>query len=134
MIVDTRKTLCVDFDNCIHNMSEGWQEGRLYGDVVTGFFDWFRRTHKDFRIVIFSTRCIDVEHLNKMSEWLVEKYDQWAKENGLENEVRPTVEFTDKKIPAIAYIDDRAIRFTGNWEDYDLTVDALKEFRPWNEA
>ncbi|MDD3150131.1 MAG: NIF family HAD-type phosphatase [Candidatus Gastranaerophilales bacterium] len=69
---------------------------------------------KDYKIFIFTTRnSLDV------AEWLI-KYD-----------LRKYISnITNVKAPAFAYIDDRAIKFNG---DYSKTLEKLKKFKPyWN--
>jgi hydroxymethylpyrimidine pyrophosphatase-like HAD family hydrolase len=93
------KTIAVDFDGVVHSYEKGWNGGSIYGtlkedckEVIDGL------KAKGFNVVIFTAR----ENLDDVREWLI-KMD-------LELEV------TNTKPPAIAYIDDRAIRFT-NWKD-----------------
>jgi hypothetical protein len=128
---DDRPIICVDFDGCIHSNDLGYIDGTLYGDIVPGFFDWFFKIQQTFRPVIFSTRCGDPQQLEAMTEWFRHQYDIWVEISGV-IEDRPAIEVTAIKIPAMHYIDDRAIRFQGNWQDPTLSPESLKTLYPWN--
>ncbi len=93
------KRLLVDFDNVIHDAKSGWLEGIIYGGLIEGAKEKIELLQKSgFEVIVFTAR----EDTVTVKEWLYK--------NGLELEV------TNIKLPALAYIDDRAIRFT-NWED-----------------
>ena len=94
------RIIAVDFDGVIHSFHKGWQDGSLYGGVIEGAVKEINRLQKEgFEIVIFTTRTNFVEIL------------KWLQEKGIFN-----VEITNiKPKDAIAFIDDRAIRFENNW-------------------
>lgn len=112
--------LCVDFDGVIHDYKHGWQGGKIYGDVTPGFFEWLQHARKLFRVVIYSSRSKDEGGIEAMKLWL-------ARQNG---GVAPDgLEFAAEKPPAFLTIDDRAIAFTGSWDDLDPVK--LTMFKPW---
>lgn len=108
------KTVAVDFDGVIHTYDKGWQNGEIYGDPVLGAFDGLRKLMRDYAVFIHTTRdpyqvvqwveaksgipC--VLHVNQAMEF-------WN--------VQGEILVTNFKFPAIAYIDDRGIRFI-NWD------------------
>ena len=103
------KTLCIDFDGVIHHYPDGFQDGSIYGGPVPNAMKWLDKLHKaGYDLVILSARANDSEQEDKMRlamrEWM------------LDADVSFAFRITTTKIPAIAYIDDRAIRFT-NWDD-----------------
>lgn len=51
----------------------------------------------------------------------------WLARHGLDRFVSRV---TDRKLPALAYVDDRAVSFRG---DFDQTLSALERFRPFWE-
>jgi len=109
--VESRKTVCVDFDGVLNDY-RGYKEGYVYPFREDGIE--FLKTLKKigFRVVILtSIRLADVERL--------------LHDSGLDDLVD---QITNVKVPAIAYIDDRAITFRGN---YDETLRELLEFRTW---
>jgi hydroxymethylpyrimidine pyrophosphatase-like HAD family hydrolase len=94
------KTIATDFDGVIHRYSKGWQDGLIYDPPMDGAIEKINMLiAKGFKVVVFTAR----EDLDAVRDWL----SVWG---------FPTLEVTNQKIPAIAYIDDRAIRFT-DWED-----------------
>jgi hypothetical protein len=129
-----KKIICVDFDGVIHDYKKGWQDGEIYGDVVPGFFEWAFKAREHFKLVIYSSRSKDIVSREKMEHWLRCKASEWHEKNGFTTKplgYPAEIEFAHEKPPAFLTIDDRAIRFDGNWNGADLTVEALKAFKPW---
>lgn len=122
-LMDRKPILCIDFDGVIHSYERGWQGGVIYGTVTPGFFEWAEEASKLFRLVVYSSRSKD--GTTAMEEWLA------AQALAQGREWYPTMEFAHEKPPAFLTIDDRAIRFTGNWCDPDLEPMAMTKFRPW---
>ena len=136
--MNRKPIICVDFDGVIHSYDNGWQNGEIYGDVVPGFFEWYLRTVEHFEIVIYSSRSKTDTGIIAMKQFIAGQYLKWA---GNQYETNPTVPFGDdfmdsivfahEKPPAYLTIDDRAIRFDGKWNAPELTVEAMKNYRPW---
>lgn len=106
---DYQKTIGIDFDGVIHAYSKGWHDGTCYDDAVPYAIDSLNRLSKrGYKIVIFTCRAETEEGVAAVRAWL-RKYD-------LLPGLAEAIEVTDKKPKAIAYIDDRGIRFT-NWTD-----------------
>lgn len=126
-----KPTICIDFDGVIHSYDRGWQDGEIYGDVVPGFFEWAREAGHKFRLVIYSSRSKDPELLEAMQVWLATQHRIWAVP-GLANYGWPFIEFAHEKPAAFLTIDDRAIRFDGKWDAFELQPDKLISFKPWN--
>ena len=94
-------TICVDFDGVIHKYSKGFQDGEIYDPPIEGAIDALHKLkERGYNVVILTSRNNTIP---KVKEW-VKKY------------LGPDIEVTNRKLPALAYIDDRAIRFT-NWDD-----------------
>jgi hypothetical protein len=125
-----KPTLCLDFDGCIHSYERGWQNGVIYGDIVPGFFEWAERAATAFRLVIYSSRSQDPRTQAAMREWLNDRYRSWFGDHGRGTQV--TFEFAHEKPAAWLTVDDRAIRFEGDWNAPELALDALRTFKPWN--
>jgi hypothetical protein len=132
-VADFKPTICIDFDGVVHKYSKGWQNGVIYDDVVPGFFEWAEQAAKQFKLVIYSSRSIDEQGQNAMLVWMVEQRRLWRAAGGkAETDAPLSFEFADKKPPAWVTIDDRAIRFTGDWSAPALAPDAIAAFKPWN--
>lgn len=121
-----RPTVCVDFDGVIHSYERGWQDGVIYGTVVPGFFEWVERVRGRVKIVIYSSRCKDEAQRDAVFAWLD---DQWLKSGRTGSW---SCRLAREKPAAWLTIDDRAIRFDGNWEAPELSPEAILAFRPWN--
>lgn len=125
-------TICIDFDGVIHSYENGWQNGTIYGTVVPGFFEWTERVQHAFKLVVYSSRSKDPEMLGAMKAWLYAQQNIWMGQHWMGKEIPVMFEFAHEKPAAWLTIDDRAIRFTGNWEAPELSADAMRAFRPWN--
>lgn len=100
-IPKAQRTLAIDFDGVIHKYSRGWQDGSAYDVPVDGVeAALIRLREAGFKLVILTTRDI-----GQVQTWLL-RY-------GMEDLID---QITSVKVPAVAYIDDRAVRFT-NWTD-----------------
>lgn len=100
-------TLAIDFDGVLHRYSKGWQGGEIYDTAVEGAQEALKKlSDRGYQIVIYTTRAETSEDVDEIREWLRKEGFSY----------RGDYEITNKKPPAIAYIDDRAVRFT-NWTD-----------------
>ncbi len=100
------QTLAIDFDGVLHRYSKGWQGGKIYDTAVEGAQTALKKLiDRGYQIVIYTTRAETEDDIEEIREWL-----------RLEGFVCWNCEITNRKPPAIAYIDDRAVRFT-NWAD-----------------
>lgn len=126
-----KPTICIDFDGVIHSYEKGWQNGVIYGTVVPGFFEWARRTEKQFELVIYSSRSKDPAGLTAMAAWLDERRKEWCADKP-EEQGTLSISFTDKKPAAWLTIDDRAFCFKGDWKAPELQPEAMLAFKPWN--
>ena len=110
--------LAIDFDGVIHAYSSGWSGGDLYDPPIDGALYALSKLEQEYKIIIFTTRAAE-EHAAKFQDKTGEEairswLDFWSEREGISFAYR--YEITAIKPPAIAYIDDRAVRFT-NWPD-----------------
>ena len=112
-------TVAVDFDGVIHKYSKGWHDGTIYDEPVEGAFNYLKIIMSHHSVFIFTTRNADdvalwIEHNSDLTcEADGEVFDGGKHPVFFWNE-RDRLYVTNRKLPAIAYIDDRAIRFV-NW-------------------
>ena len=99
---NNKPTLAVDFDGVLHTYDEGWQDGKIYGELITGAKEALVKLAVNYSIVVFTAR----ENLNPVYAAL----RLWGV-GGFITEV------TNTKPIAIAYIDDRGITFKNNWPE-----------------
>ena len=102
-----KKTICVGFDGVLNEY--GYEEGDL-GEPLTGSKEFIKELRKKYKVVILTSRQ-------------KEQVIGWLTNNGF-----PSMKITNRKIPAVAYIDDRAIQFKGN---YKKVISRLKNFKPY---
>lgn len=106
------RTIAVDFDGVIHRYSRGWQDGSIYDEPVAGAFSALNLLMRDYAVFVHTTR----------DPWPVAAWIEAGSAIPCTVQVNAGMEFwnvqgellvTNRKLPAVAYIDDRGIRFTG---------------------
>ena len=109
-------TIAIDFDGVLHPYTDGWT-GSVPADEppMPGAGDFLvALKSRDFRLVVFSTRCDHPEGLAGTIAWL----EKWG--------LMPYIDdVTCQKPAAVAYVDDRAVPFQGSWSDVWTGIDRL---------
>lgn len=138
-------TIAVDFDGVIHAYSRGWDNGSIYDAPLPGAIEGLRALMDRDSVFVFTTRepeqvmpwledyGFDVttdercSHCNRASHRQLD-CDR-CKGTGLLTFWNPRGQLlvTNRKLAAVAYLDDRAVRFT-DW-DQALAEPELKERR-----
>lgn len=120
-------TVAVDFDGVIHAYSKGWHDGTIYDDPVPGAFDALRKLMETYAVFIHTTRDVA-----SVADWISDRtgirttnLDPREFWNG-----RGEILVTNLKYPAVAYIDDRGIRF----ESWDQALADLSRFADAEQA
>lgn len=119
-----RYTLCVDLDGVIHSYTSGWREDwmtdpiKLLDPPVEGAINWLMQIRRDFEVVILTTRGSRVGSASAIMRWL--------RHHGYEGD---DLLITDRKPPALVYLDDRAMRFEGPGS-FPSAGDILRA-KPW---
>lgn len=112
-------TVAVDFDGVIHAYSRGWQDGSIYDEAIPGALDALATLMRNDAVFIHTTRRAE-----DVAGWLRAHDVPALSEDELAAHGEPVGEFwndhtrilvTNRKLPAVAYIDDRGIRFE-SWE------------------
>jgi hypothetical protein len=108
------KTICLDFDGVIHSYRSGWKgESNIPDPPIHGVREAISHLRKRYRVVIHSSRSATEEGCDAIRKWLA----------------RHDIEVDDvcmHKPPALVYVDDRAIPFTGDWQQ---TIADINDFR-----
>ena len=111
----TTYAVAVDFDGVIHDYDGNWDSGAIHGAPIPGAFEALKYLMEKYAVFVHTTRQPVTaarwikEHSGIETSWhedestLPEFWDQ-----------RDSILVTRVKLPALAYIDDRAIRFE-NW-------------------
>ena len=111
--------LAIDFDGVVHGNSKGFHDGTVYDDPIEGSIEAIKTLADKYTIVLFTAKIKPDRPLvngktgeELIWEWL-DKYD-----------IAPLVkEITCEKPRAVAYIDDKGIRF----ESWEQTINKLNE-------
>jgi len=135
------KTIAIDFDGVIHKYSKGWHDGTCYDEPIEGAEEFLKKImeNKDISVFILSTRSPW-----QIKNWIIENMSQtfgamavdcgqvWCGQDGYEVEIVPfwkkfwnkkdVLGITRRKLPAIAYIDDRAVKFNGDWKEIENSL------------
>lgn len=122
------KTIGVDFDGVIHRYSKGWFDGTIYDEPIPGALDGLHTLMRHYAVFIHTARSpLDI------APWLVQRgFDVQVEYPGDPTQFwteRGVLLVTRRKLPALAYLDDRAVRFT-SWPlalAELLPADAAKE-------
>lgn len=107
-----KKRLGIDLDGVIYSYKTGWAEGELRDPPVEGAISALNRLGEEYELYIFTTRANPEYAAHYDGLEAGEAITAWLTDNGV------TADFTVGYIkePCMAYIDDRAVRFT-NWPD-----------------
>ena len=105
-------TIAVDFDGVIHGYSRGWGRGTIYDPPVDGALDALRALMEDYAVFIHTSR-----DPQQVATWLLSYgFTVSTDDVGVKFwDERGGLLITNRKLPALAYIDDRAIRFE-SWD------------------
>jgi hypothetical protein len=105
-------TLGVDFDGVIHRYRRGWFDGTIYDEPMPGAFDALRLLMRHYAVFVHTARSA-----RQVGGWLAEH----GFETCIEGQIHAPMKFwterdrllvTNRKLPAKAYLDDRAVKFT----------------------
>lgn len=114
-----KNTIVIDFDNVIHEMDKGFHDGTIYGELIKGAEKSIKYLSENFNLIVFSCKCNPDRPLvnGKTGKKLIE---EWLKNKGI---LKYISEITFEKPNAVAYIDDKAIKF----ENWTSCIEELKK-------
>lgn len=117
--------VAVDFDGVVHRYSKGWLDGTIYDDEMPGALDGIRNLQRNgFAVFIFTTR-----DASQVANWIHARGLDVTVDNSTTSTFwndTSRVLVTNRKLAAVAYLDDRSIRFT-SWDDVRQQVHELME-------
>lgn len=107
-------TVAVDFDGVIHAYRRGWADGSIYDEPVPGAFEALEALMSRAAVFVHTTRepatvvaWLARRGVHAVTEAQVGRVEFWND--------RTRLLVTDRKLPALAYVDDRAVRFV-DWD------------------
>lgn len=120
-----KRTICIDFDGVLHDYSEGFEGKDVFGDMVPNADKGTQLLKKKgWTIIIYTTRPKTA------------KLEKWLKDNGIaydyinENPDQPEDSKGGKLISDL-YLDDRGMRFNGQWNEW--LMEDIASFQPWQD-
>jgi len=108
---DEQINIGVDFDGVIHKCSKGYYDGTIYDEPVEGVHEALKELSQRYTVIVYTCKARADRGLvnGKTGTQLVW---QWLEENNLSQFVGKV---TSEKPRAVAYIDDKSIKFN-SWE------------------
>lgn len=101
-------TLGVDFDGVIHRYSKGWQDGSIYDGPMPGALGGLNRLMEAEPVFIHTARDV-----GQVAAWLLDRgFSVRVGHDGAFWNEKGRILVTNRKLPARAYLDDRAVLFT----------------------
>lgn len=128
------KTLCIDFDGCVHSYTSGWQGANVVTDPpVKGAMAWLVDCVNHFdEVCIYSSRSKEAGGIEAMKfaieVWLQD--DLNYSRHDAQQFVDERLSFPMHKPAAFLTIDDRAICFNG---PPFPSMQEMLDFEPWTK-
>jgi hypothetical protein len=125
------KTVAIDFDGVIHAYSKGWRDGSIYDELMPGAIVGLSRLMQRYAVFVHTTR-----KPKRVARWIEQRSGYGIECTTRIDPLRPwrrgpwtelgVLLVTNRKLPAVAYIDDHGIRFA-SWEQALADLAALEE-------
>ena len=112
---DELVNLSVDFDGVVHKCSKGYHDGTIYDDPVEGVHDALRSLSEKYTIIIHTCKARKDRGLVN-GKTGIELVWKWLEKHNLAQYVSKV---SAEKPRAVAYIDDKGIRFE-SWDRIKL--------------
>ena len=115
---DETINLGIDFDGVIHKNSKGYYDGTIYDEPVEGIAEALATLSEKYTLICYTAKAKADRGLvnGKTGTQLIW---EWLEKYGLDKYISKV---TAEKPRAVAYIDDKAFRFT----DWNSCIDDLK--------
>lgn len=105
---DEYTQIAVDFDKVIHASSRGYHDGTIYDNPLPGARDALEMLARHYQVVVYTCKARSDRPLVQGKTGVQLVWD-WLEQNDLAQFVH---EVASEKPRAVAYIDDKAVRFT----------------------
>lgn len=118
---DHRPTIAVDFDGVLHSYTSGWRGAHTIPDPpVDGAIEWLWCLAQNHDVVIVSSRARTWRGRRAIRRWIrLHAGALWSGDGWRRGTVLRRVRITATKVPAVVYLDDRALRFEGAFPSPD---------------
>lgn len=119
-----RQTIALDFDGVIHKYSKGWHDGSAYDPPMDGAIEHIKKLMEQYTVYVFSTR-----EPVQIQDWFGRYGEQIPTQIIPADQqfwVTPNVlGIARHKVVAFVWVDDRALRYEGNWDKTYTSITAL---------
>jgi|TARA_R110002020_G_scaffold21575_7_gene73299 histidinol phosphatase-like enzyme len=123
MVKSTEKSvIALDFDGVIHDHYKGYGDGTIYGDPIEGSLESIKELYElGYTLKIYSCKSCSDRPLvnNKTGSELIRG---WLEKHKVSEYVK---EICTEKPNALAYIDDKGVRFT----TWNQAIKDLRKFK-----
>ena len=104
-----KKTIAIDLDGVLDEYTGKYNANKI-PDIRNGAKEFIIKLSKDYKLILFTTRDSKLA-----KEWLIKNHiDKYFSD------------ITSTKPLAYIYLDDRALKFDGNYDD---TLNAIKNYK-----
>tara|TARA_R110000851_G_scaffold133481_1_gene268382 strand:- start:13297 stop:14265 length:969 start_codon:yes stop_codon:yes gene_type:complete len=107
---DEQINIGVDFDGVIHKCSKGYHDGTIYDIPVEGSYDALKKLSEKYTVIMYTCKAKPDRGLVN-GKTGIQLVWEWLEKHEMSKFVSKV---TSEKPRAVAYIDDKAIRFK-NW-------------------
>lgn len=118
-----RLTIAIDFDGVLHSYTSKWTKAsEIHDGPVEGALEFVHSLlETGWIVVIHTSRAAEIDGAVAVRRWLVH--------HGFPHHRMQISQF---KPPAAVYLDDRAVRFEGDFEEASLLINNKRYRTPWN--
>ena len=103
-----KKTIAIDFDGVIHKYSKGWFDGTIYDDPIDGVVEAIKALQRKYYVYVLTSRSV-VDVVKWMNQKL--PFETVAIPDDILFWNEDKIGVSNRKLPAMIYIDDRGVRF-----------------------
>ena len=118
---DEQINLGIDFDGVIHNNDKGVYDGTIYGDPIEGTKDALKKLADKYTLICYTAKA-KPDRMLINGKTGTELVWEWLKKHKFDKYISKV---TSEKPRAVAYIDDKAIRFN-DWNHCFASLEAAK--------
>jgi hypothetical protein len=120
-IENSKIVISIDFDGVLHNDNLGFHDGTIYGDPIDGALEFIEKLSNQYKIIIYTCKANPNRPLVNGKSG-IDLIWEWLENHKIKQYI---YDVTFQKPHAIAYVDDKAIRFE-NWQQTYKEIKLLK--------
>ena len=118
---DEQINLGIDFDGVIHKNSKGFFDGTIYDDPIEGTEEALKKLSDKYTLICYTAKA-KPDRMLINGKTGTELVWEWLKKHKFDKYISKV---TSEKPRAVAYIDDKTVRFS-NWDHCFASLEAAK--------